>query len=588
MTFLLSMKSIEMIRRCKKTIKPVVWIILVLVLAAAGLAGCAGNKKEALPEEEIVEVQRGDIFVGVNSDGRLVMPHEVDLSFGTTGVVEELLVREGDYVREGTLLARLDNTKQKIEIEKVRYDLQSDINALETGCSTGIDYPYRFPDTTALLSFEQAQEELEEAQKFTEQGYYKEAVLKMRACYYDIETSITMLNGQIVDVELFPDLNTTIDYAEEDPAPLDDNRIYKRTAETMRRLARDQELLVDVQGLIEAGACEEAIEAMGDLREHLTETHRAVASSIGQLIRFSITYPDTATSLDFLQSATSSVIEMQKLISSGDYDPVEFAEMLRLAQLDLRVGKDILENRRWYFESGLNLSDVQKYNLNLQKALASIESQKQELLKTEILAPFDGMVVDIGVKVDDKLSGVDYSSKTAVKLVDTGTVMFTGIIDEVDIFKVEVGQKATIVVDAIPEKELTGTVTFVSPYGTEDTGVLTFAVTIALDPSDLVLRDNLTATATITVENKQNVLLLPVDAVNDTPMGKMAIVIDKATGEGVPRPVTLGAQNYDFAEVLSGLEEGEQVIVIPKEITNLPVNGPMRMGPPPGGGGPPR
>jgi multidrug efflux pump subunit AcrA (membrane-fusion protein) len=583
-----------MILNNKKIVKPLLLGMLAVILAVAGLAGCASKGKETTPEQKIVEVQRGNIFVGVNADGSLVMPHKVDLSFGTTGVVEEVLVQEGDFVREGTLLARLDNTEQKIEIEKVRYDLQSDLNSLETGCNTGIDYPYRYPDTTALLSFEQAQAELDEAGKYTGQGFYKEAVLKIRACYYDIETSITMLNGQIQDIELFPDLDTTIDYATEDPDSLNDDRIYKRTAETMRELARDQELLLNVQKLIESGAYEDAIAAIKSLSVHFTDTHRAVAGSIGQLIRFSIAYPDTATSLDFLKSATSSVVDLEKMVKSGDYDPVEFAKMLRLTQLDLRIGQDVLENREWYFESGLNLSDVQKYNLNLQKALATIENQKQELMKTEILAPFDGMVVNIGVKADDKLSGVDYSSKAAVKLVDTGTVMFEGIIDEVDIYSVHVGQKATIAVDALPDQELTGAVTFISPYGTKDTGVLTFAVTIALDHTDIALRDDLTTTATISVQDKQDVLLIPVGAALDTPMGKIALVQDPATGEGVPRPIKLGAQNYQYAEVVSGLQEGEKIIVPDNTAANMPTNNGAGGGPPPGGmratdrGGPPR
>ena len=570
-------------RQHKKGLHGLMLCLSIIVLAAACLPGCGNKQEEGVPEEEIVAVTRGDIFVGVTVDGSLVMPHEVELSFGTTGVVEELLVEEGDYVREGTLLARLDNTEQKIEIEKVRYDLQESINDLETGCNSGIDYPYRYPDTSALLSFEQVQKELSQAREYTEQGYYKEAVLKLRAAYYDIETCSTMLNSQIMDVELFPDLNTTINYAEEDPDPLDDNRIYKRTAETMQQLEQDQELLLEVQALIEQGNYDEAVLAFEELRVHMTETHRAVASSIGQLIRFSIAYPDTATSLDFLQSATGSIMEMQKMVSSGDYDSVEFAEMLRLTQLDLRIGQEILEDREWFFESGLNLNEVQKYNLNLQKALAEIETQKQELLKTEILAPFDGMVVDVGVKVDDKLSGMDYSSKTAVKLVDTGTIKLEGIIDEVDIFSVSPGQKASIIVDAIPETELTGTVTFVSPYGTEETGVLTFAVTIELDPTDIVLRDGLTATATIVVEDRKNVLLIPVNAIIDAPMGKIAIVLDESTGEGAPRPITTGAQDYQFAEVLSGLEEGEKVIVVDMENLGIPDDGPQGMGPPPGG-----
>jgi RND family efflux transporter MFP subunit len=182
-------------------------------------------------------------------------------------------------------------------------------------------------------------------------------------------------------------------------------------------------------------------------------------------------------------------------------------------------------------------------------------------MKTEILAPFDGTVVEIGVSEDDQLSSQDYSSTTAVKIVDTGMVQFEGVVDEVDIFAVEVDQKAIIVVDALPDEEFTGTVTFISPSGTTETGVVNYAVTVVLDPTDVKLRGSLTATADIVQEDKKDVLLLPARAMIETPEGVFVDLWDEVTMETQRRQIATGTRTYQFVEVISGLDEGDKVVV---------------------------
>ena len=119
-----------------------------------------------------------------------------------------------------------------------------------------------------------------------------------------------------------------------------------------------------------------------------------------------------------------------------------------------------------------------------------------------------------------------------------------------------------IAVDAVPDKTFTGAITFISPYGEKDTSnVVKFAVTIELDPSDVELKGNLTATADIAIYNAQNVLLVPLSAVTTTPAESFVTVMNEATGQPEKRQVTLGRQNFQFADVLAGLKEGEQVII---------------------------
>jgi HlyD family secretion protein len=249
------------------------------------------------------------------------------------------------------------------------------------------------------------------------------------------------------------------------------------------------------------------------------------------------------------------------MMASGEYDEVEFAETLRMAQHDLEMSEKILENNELVFKHGLNLKVLRQYNLNLQSAEITLENYKEQLMKTEILAPFDGTVVDVGVKVNDQLSAYDYSSITAIYLVDTRTVKMEGVVDEIDIFKVKMGQEATITVDALPGEEFTGVVTFISPFGSELTGVVNYPVTIELDPTDVELKGGLTATADIVIGKRENILLIPRRAVKrEKGVYYVEVVVNEEEMTTEKREVTIGQQSEIYAEVLSGLNEGEKVI----------------------------
>jgi RND family efflux transporter MFP subunit len=276
-------------------------------------------------------------------------------------------------------------------------------------------------------------------------------------------------------------------------------------------------------------------------------------------------------------------------IALGKYglDSPEFNSNLRIAQHEMALCNGILGTNDYVLQHGLSLKAEQEYKLNLQNAIVGLENKKDDLLKTVILAPFDGTVVSVGVKKNDVLSAMDYSSKTAVQLVDTSQIKFTGQVDEIDILKIKTGQKAMISVDAVPNKTFTGTVSFISPFGTPDTNnVVKFPITIMLDPTDVALKGGLTATADIAISTVENALLVPLSAVTTTSEGSFVNVINKATGQPEKRQVTLGSQNLQFAEVLSGLKEGDKVIVQEK-VTGAPIvtefpRGPSGGGPPPG------
>ena len=234
-----------------------------------------------------------------------------------------------------------------------------------------------------------------------------------------------------------------------------------------------------------------------------------------------------------------------------------------IAKLNLLVGRDVLENQTLIFESGgsINWKTLQQYNLSLQSAEIALYKAKQDIMKTAIIAPAGGTVVSVDLKKSSVLSAQDYSAKTAIKLVDTSSLRFEGLVDEIDVMKVQPGQKARVTVDAISNEVFTGTVKFISPFGAQSGNVIKFAVTVELDPYEVELRGGLSATAEIGIYSAKDVLLVPVSVIVNTASGPVVAVVNETTGKPEFKHVTLGRQTFQYAEVLSGLKEGDKVTV---------------------------
>ena len=549
-------------------------ITFLIVLSTIGFAGC-GDKQAETSQKQITEVTRGNLVITVPADGNLDMPRDVQLKFGTPGTVKAIYVEEGQKVKEGTLLATLDDTTQKLAIASAQYNVELAMNELVEKIHPALmGYPGTYPDTSTVLRVEQAQDELAQMQKFLEQGKFQEAAAELRLATHDLDASYKMLNVPEITMSLYGHSDILGTLVENYP---DISRAIKLLEQDLARLA-------EIQTLIENGDYENAKVELKTAQNKLKETHLLVKSLSGR-IRVSqrigaccqqlagqkpgtstglmpLPYPDTSTSLAWIRQVEEELQKIQRCKDSDSCDALELSTLLRMAQHDVAMSQTILENNELIFLSGLNLKALRGYNLNLQIAEQELKRYKDELMKTEILAPFDGTVVDIGVKENDQLSAFDYSSKTAVYLVDTRTVEMDGVVDEIDIYKVKVGEEATIIVDALPDVELKGKVTFVSPFGTRETGVVEFSVTISLEPTDIELKGGLTATADIIVEKHENVLLIPNRSIKGSPGDYWVdVVLDEKTMTTEKRQVKLGAQNERLSEVISGLSEGEKIIV---------------------------
>jgi len=551
--------------------KLIITVGILLVFIVTSFLSCGSGKETE--EMKTAEVVRGDLVVAVNADGNLDMTHEAKLKFGSPGTVKGIYVNEGDSVREGTLLAKLDDTTQKLAVAQAQYNIELAMNEMMEKIHPALmGYPKLYPDPNAGQIIGQAIEEVERAKKLVGEGKYQDAVSELRLAQYDLEACYYLID--------LPEIKT-LSAEQDDFFGIPGNK-YPQIPEALEMLAQDIDGIMYVQIVMQDGSYDQAAAEMSILLDGLQNTHGLVKSVTGR-IRMSqrlgaccgqkttqtggtglapTSYPDTSTSLEFLYRADEGLQDIQALMAEEDYDEQELATLLRLAQHDVDLSRTILGENELIYRSGMNLKASRGLSINLQLAEIALKNAKDALMKTEILSPFDGVVVFIGVKEDDQLSSFDYSSRVAVHVVDTKTVEMKGTVDEIDIYKVEEGQDVIISVDALPDEELKGKVTFISPFGTQQTGILNFAVTIELERSEVELKGGLTATGDIVIDIQEEVLLIPNRAVKGTPEDQwVEVLVDEAKQVTEKRSVELGLQNERLSEVKNGLTEGEKVVI---------------------------
>lgn len=136
-------------------------------------------------------------------------------------------------------------------------------------------------------------------------------------------------------------------------------------------------------------------------------------------------------------------------------------------------------------------------------------------------------------------------------------------IDELDINNVSVGQEATVELDALEDETYTAQVTDISQVGTASGGVTTYSVTLQMDAAD-GMKLGMNGTATIVVEQRTDVVLVPLLALQSSKDGQYVWL--SGQGEdgdpGIKTLVTTGMSNDTYAEVLSGLSAGDEVVVV--------------------------
>ena len=197
---------------------------------------------------------------------------------------------------------------------------------------------------------------------------------------------------------------------------------------------------------------------------------------------------------------------------------------------------------------------------------ASLNQFEEQLGYTTIVAPMDGVILSRDVEIGDAVSSILVLGSTATLIMtegDINEVYVQGKVDEADIAHVYMSQPARIKVESFRDRFFNGKVTKIAPLGVEKDNVTTFEVRVSIDNPGGELKANMTANAEILLDEHKGVLTVPENAVMYDGQKNASIEIpDKKQKEGKRKiPVKVGLSNGSITEILSGLKEGDQVVL---------------------------
>jgi len=253
-------------------------------------------------------------------------------------------------------------------------------------------------------------------------------------------------------------------------------------------------------------------------------------------------------------------------------------ERNRKLAADGLISASILDDGEKAYQMGLNKqlsaqrylavsrAEIARSKAQVAQMQAALDSAEEDLRNSTIVSPMDGLVLSRDVEVGDAVSSILILGSQATKIMtlgDVSEVYVKGKVDEADISKVYMAQPARIAVESLKDKKFEGKVTKISPMGVEKENVTTFEVKVSIQNPGGELKAVMTANAEIILEEKHNVLQIP----------EAAVVYDKDRHTFVETPdpgaktgrqklaVKLGISNGVKTELISGLKEGQQVVL---------------------------
>ena len=215
---------------------------------------------------------------------------------------------------------------------------------------------------------------------------------------------------------------------------------------------------------------------------------------------------------------------------------------------------------------GVDTAKLKQAKAQVLQSEASLKQLEEQLSYTTIVAPMDGTILSRDVEIGDAVSSILVLGSTATLIFtegDTTQVYVQGKVDEADIAHVYMNQPARIKVESFRDRIFNGRVTKIAPLGVEKDNVTTFEVRVSIDNPGGELKANMTANAEILLDEHKGVLTVPENAVMYDPQKNATVEIpDKGQKDGKRKvPVKVGLSNGSVTEILSGLKEGDQVIL---------------------------
>ena len=191
------------------------------------------------------------------------------------------------------------------------------------------------------------------------------------------------------------------------------------------------------------------------------------------------------------------------------------------------------------------------------KAQANLAEEEIQLSYATITVPIDGIVAFVSTQEGETVVA-SLNAPTFVTLIDLRKLEVTVFVDETDIGRIKVGQRAKFTVDTYANQFFNGKVREIHPKAVIKDNVVNYEVILDIEKKKAAkLRPEMTANVVVTTGTRKNILTLPKEAVKRE--GKKTFVVMQVNGELEDKPIELGWRDSGRIEVVSGLKEGDLI-----------------------------
>lgn len=599
-------------------------IALILAAVAAGIVFLVGphGSSNAAVEYLTAPVTRGDLTQTVSGTGQVEATQQLIVKSKGSGAVLAVNVKQGEKVKQGDLLAQVDPTAAGKQVRDAEANLESaliSLKKLQQPASATALLQAEDALATAKQQLTDLQAPADSTKLLAAQNAVSAAEDNSVKAASGLATARNDGFAAVADAQLDL-LNTTKSLDSiingHDLDASQSNGVYLENS--FFGVARDQLMVLvqaanvnytaaktayDVSFATYAAADSNADPAVIDnLINQTTDTARAVTNAVkseNTLVNFVDseltaehravpaaikTFENTLSDLtSTMNGRVGTLLARQTALKNAVTGIPEAERSLASAQAsltDLNAGAkaaDLAAARRTVAEkqaaldalnAGPNDLDLESARLSLRMRQNSLSDVRETLADYSVRAPFDGVVAEVAVHENDNLSsGGDVA--TLITEQSLARIAF----NETDIAKIKEGARATLTFDAVPGLEVEGQVAAVDIIGTVSQGVVSYGVEIAFNAGDPRVRPGMTVTGAITVSTSVNVLMAPNAAVKAAPRtatvgggadaaGRSATVQVLDTNGAVQSVlVTVGSSSDAYTEIISGLAEGDKVVI---------------------------
>ncbi len=499
-------------------------IILVVVIVAVGVGAFFLNQRRASQEQEFeiireAEVALDQIAATVNATGTTEPEALVTLSFRAGGSVQTVDALRGQRVSAGDVLATLDTGELILAVQQAQDNLNIQKLMLQQSLNSG--------PSPATLASAAADVEAAEANLVIAEANVAAAEASLAQAQAQRAQLLTgPTQGQVAAAEA-----------------------QVSSARTQQKVAQDtyDQLLTCRDVTAPGGEKRTVCPGLGTAEEQGRANLEAVNASLDAALA-QLADVQAGPSAADLQAANAAIAAAEAQVDSAQGN-VQVAEA-NLARA--RAAKDRLLE-------GPTDNDIAILEAQIASAQTNLDLAQLRLEQAMIVAPIDARVASVQIKQGEQAS----PGAPAITLIDEGAYHIEVSVDEIDIDQIEEGQSVDIALDALPDRVVEGVIAEIAPTAaTSGAGVVTYLVTINIDSGDIALKPGMTANATIVTDLLDGVLIVPNWAVRlDRETGRAFVNRLAADGAVEEVPVVTGLRNEQFSEVISGIDEGDVVVV---------------------------